>query len=259
MNQSDSKLKQISKISLEDIASICDHTFLNRSEAYRNSGIDAPSKRKEEFYSFLNETINFKYLPYAICVRPEDVSWAKKFLDEHQKKVVIASVVGFPDGSWYSTKFKLAETRLALEDGAQEIDMVLNYERLKQKDLEYVEKEIEAIVDLVHRYNGLLKLIFENCQLDNQQIKTACQIAEKLKVDFIKTSTGFGKFGAKSEHLKIMRENFSRGVKIAGGVRPENLTELLSATSGRTDGDIDLDPKKIRIGESSLLKKLIKK
>src|SRR3989339_813901 len=103
---------------------------------------------------------------------------------------------------------------------------------------------------------AIIKLILETSALNKKQIKSISELANnETDVDFIKTSTGFGKYGATVENLKIMRENFSRGIKISGGVNTKNVGQLLSAAVKRDDGYIDLNPMKIRIGESGLLKK----
>lgn len=167
---------------------------------------------------------------------------------------MIASVVGYPDGSWYSTDFKVAETKLAIKHGAKEVDMVLDCEKFKKGKLKYVKKDISSVVKVAHKKNVLVKLILETSLLTNDEIVSICKIADELGVDFVKTSTGYVIAGATAEHLKLMRENFSKGVKMSGYVKPNNVRELLVAASGRDDGMIDLNPLKVRIGESSLLK-----
>lgn len=250
-------LVRISELTPEQVASICDHTFLSRQECYRKEGVNASDERRKEFEKFITDTLKGP-LPYAICVRPEDVKHAKKLLRKNYKSsVIIASVVGFPDGSWYSTRFKVAEAKLAIKDGAGEIDMVINVRKLKKGRLEAVEKDIAAVVKACHKRGVLLKLILETSELSDEEIIVACGIAEKLGVDFVKTSTGFGSAGANAKNVKLMRENFSRGIKISGGVKKDNLVELLKAASGRDDEMIELDPRKVRIGESSLLKTLV--
>lgn len=255
-----SDLVLIDDLTPEDIASICDHTFLNRPEAYKaiaKKGESPVQLRANAFQSFLDETIaNEKKLPYAICVRPEDVTAASYYLADHNRsEILIASVVGFPDGSLYDTDFKVAETRLAVAHGAKEIDMVLNYHRFKAGDIAYARNDVKAVAEAAHEQKALVKLIFETSELDKNQIKGACTLATEAGVDFIKTSTGFGAYGARAEDLTIMRANFGGGIKMSGGVTKENVKDLLYAASGSVDRYIDLNPKKIRIGESSLLNK----
>jgi len=243
-------LKKIEDVTPEDIASLCDHTFLQRSEAYKTvakSGESATRLREKAFIDFLDKTKALQYKPYAVCVRPEDIAETVAYLNGTGIKV--ASVVGFPDGNKYSTVFKVAETLLAVENGADEIDMVLNYDKFKEHEFEYVKQDINAVVDAAG--DAVVKLIFETSELTEDQLVVACRIAVECNVPFIKTSTGFGSGGAKAEHLRIMKQHFKRGIKMSGGITKDNVKELLSALSD--NGMINVDPMKIRIGESSLL------
>jgi len=255
-------LFSIDSLTPDQIATICDHTFLNRSEAYRSSAAQGQSPvrlRAEAFEAFLKGTLaNRSRIPYAVCVRPEDVYSVKYFLRRNKcyNQVAIASVVGFPDGSLYDAGFKLAETKLAISRGAREIDMVMNYALLKAGNISYVREEVSIVAKFAQDHSALVKLILETSELTPDQIKKACEIADKSGVDFVKTSTGFSAYGARAEDLAIMREYFPRGIKISGGVCPENVRELLKAASGREEGCIELNPFHIRIGESSLLARL---
>ena len=195
-----------------------------------------------------------KRLPYAVCVRPEDVSHSIDYLAGNgYSRIHVVSVVGFPDGSLYSTDFKVAETRLAIAHGAKEIDMVLNHRLFKAEKHAQVRDDILAVVEASQ--GSLVKLILETSLLDADEIKGACELAGQTGVDFVKTSTGFGAFGAKPKDVALMRAYFDRGIKISGGVKRENVKELLRACSGREDGYIPLDPSRVRIGESTLLNK----
>ncbi|MFA6887891.1 MAG: deoxyribose-phosphate aldolase [Candidatus Woesearchaeota archaeon] len=243
-------LKHIDQLTPADIASICDHTFLQRSEAYRKEtkpGESATRLRERAFHTFLEQTKILTYRPYAVCVRPEDVAEAVTYLQD--TGIIIASVVGFPNGNKYSTVFKVAETLLAIENGTDEIDMVMNYDKFKEHDFEFVKQDINAVVDAAG--DSPVKLIIETSELTEDQLIVACRIAVECNVPFIKTSTGFGSHGAKPEHLQIMKQHFKRGIKMSGGITKENVKELLFALSD--NGIIDIDPLKIRIGESSLL------
>ncbi|MBI2102638.1 deoxyribose-phosphate aldolase [Candidatus Woesearchaeota archaeon] len=255
------RLILIEDVNPTQIGAICDHTFLNRSEAYRQSAGDGESPvrlRARAFRSFLEGTIaNKERVPYAVCVRPEDVALTIDFLAERgYTGILVASVVGFPDGSLYDTNFKIAETRLAIKKGAREIDMVLNYDLFKAGYIAPARDDVQAVVDAAREHGALSKLIFETSELNADQIKRACQLASETGIDFVKTSTGFGAYGARVEDVSIMRANFNGGIKISGGVTPENVKSLLSAVSGRRDGYIELNPNRVRIGESSLLTKL---
>lgn len=250
------KRAQIEEVTLEQIASICDHTFLKRSEQYvaTKPGESPVRLREKAFYEFLQDTLTSEVLPYAVCVRPEDVAKAHSFLATAPRDIKVASVVGFPDGSAYSTDLKLYETHYALDAGASEIDMVLNIDAFRTAPRDAL-SEITTIGKVTHDYGGILKLILETAELGPQEIKRAAKMAGKADVDFIKTSTGFGAYGARVEDLHIMRANFARGIKISGGVNPDNVHALLKAANG-DNSSISLDPMRIRIGESSLLRKL---
>jgi len=137
--------------------------------------------------------------------------------------------------------------------------MVLNYNALKRGDLETVRTDIEMVERATHKHSALLKLILETSELTSGQIIQACTIANECKtgpVDFVKTSTGFGAYGARAEDLRLIRRHFNGGVKISGGVNSNNVYELLRAAADYRGGGIDLNPRFIRIGESSLLDQL---
>jgi deoxyribose-phosphate aldolase len=242
--------KKVEELTEADIASICDHTFLQRSEAYKKEAKseESPTRlRKKAFTDFLEKTKALLYKPYAVCVRPENVAQAVKALNNTGIK--IASVVGFPDGCTYSTAFKVSETLLAVENGAEEIDMVLNYDKLKQGEIGFVTEEINAVLEAAG--DAVVKLILETSELNTEEIILACKTAVECNVPFIKTSTGFSAYGAKAGDLNIMKQHFKRGIKMSGGITKENVKELLTALS---DNDmIELNPMKIRIGESGLL------
>jgi len=194
------------------------------------------------------------FTPYAVCVRPEDVVHAYKYVEEYSRtKIKVVSAVGFPHGNWYSSNYKTFEAQISLEEGASEIDMVLNYTALKQGDHGFVLQEIQRVNDLVHAKGAILKIILETSELNDEQIAQACHLASHAGVDFVKTSTGFGTFGAKYEHLEIIRKNFQGGIKISGGVNALNVHHLLTALADEKTGKIEIDPTKIRIGESLLL------
>ncbi|MFH1590018.1 MAG: deoxyribose-phosphate aldolase [archaeon] len=247
-------LLKIEDLTPEQIASICDHTFLSRSGSYRTKGQSAVRLREEAFKKFLQGTVDMKYKPYSVCVRAEDVRKVKAYFEKTGTKgIKIASVVGFPDGSYYSTPYKLFETELAINDGACEIDMVLKLCQFKNNVIDHVTRDIKAVVKAAHKRNAIVKVILETAELNLDEIKRCCELCEECNADFVKTSTGFSMYGARAEDLKVMRANFSKGVKMSGGVNANNVKELLEAASGRTDGLIDLNPLKIRIGEGSML------
>lgn len=248
-------LARIDDLTIEQVACICDHTFLYRAESYLHTAAagESPVRLREiAFQAFLEECCVLR--PYAICVRPEDVLQAKQYLEERGlSSVMVASVVGFPDGASYSTDFKVAETRLAMSCGAGEIDTVLNYDLLKARKYHSALDDVRAVVDVSHAGGAVVKLILETAELDRDMIRRACDLAREAGADFVKTSTGFGAHGARPEDVRIMRDSFDKGVKISGGVKPGNFKSLLEAASERNDGRILLDPSRVRIGESALL------
>ncbi len=241
---------KIKDLTLKDIEGICDHGFLKLPGEFIskvNEGESSIQLREKAFYDFLEPIFSDKIKPYAVCVYPDDVSKARGFLGKNPVK--IASVVGFPYSS--NTKLKVYETKFAISEGANEIDMVLNYESLKAGDYKIVRDDIKEVTEICHKKDVLLKLILEACELSAHQISQACKIAEQCYVDFVKTSTTYGSYGARAEDLKVMRANFSRGIKMSGGVRDHNFKDLLNAIGN--NGEIELNPLKIRIGESGLI------
>ena len=154
----------------------------------------------------------------SVCCKPADVTHAADVLAGSSVKV--GTVVGFPHGS-STTEAKVFETRRALDDGAGEIDMVLNIGRLRGGQHDEVERDIRAVVEVSHAAGALVKVIFENAYLDDEQIVIACRLTEAAGADFVKTSTGFAASGATLHDLLLMRRSAgpSVQVKAAGGVR----------------------------------------
>ena len=159
-----------------------------------------------------------EYCTASVCVRPCDVSLAREILKN--SKVMVTTVVGFPHGS-NLTEIRVLESLRAIDDGAVELDMVINIGRLLSRDFDYVLDDIRAVVQVAHKRGVLVKVILENCFLERDLIIEACRIAEKAGTDFVKTSTGFAKGGATTDDLRLMRESVGRSVQIkaAGGVR----------------------------------------
>jgi len=159
-----------------------------------------------------------KYKAATVCCRPSEVVLVKKLLQDSGVKTT--TVVGFPHG-YHKTETKVFEARQAIEDGAVELDMVINIGRLLDSDYEYVKKDIQAVVEAAHSHNVAVKVIFENFYLTDEQKKAACRLAEEAGADFVKTSTGFAGGGATIEDLQLMRAEVSEKVQVkaAGGVR----------------------------------------
>lgn len=154
---------------------------------------------------------------FSVCVNSCYVSVASSELNNSNVKV--CSVIGFPLGAM-STSAKVEETKQALKDGADEIDMVLNIGWLKSNDLDAVLNDIQSVKNTMP--NNILKVILESCYLTDDEIKKASELAIKAGADFIKTSTGFGSGGATTEHVKLMKNAIGKGstkIKASGGIR----------------------------------------
>lgn len=255
------ELVKIANLTREQLASICDHTFLKTVEHFveqsKEKNITADVLKEKAYRDFLEDTCKMDAVPYGICVYPEDVKLGKDYLFQNgHKDILISAVAGFPEGYKYSTEQKIEHAKMALDAGADEIDMVLNYHALKSGHFSPVYLDIARVTKAVHEQGGIIKVIFENSALDSNPglIKEACRLCTDAGVEFVKTATGTIKGGgAKVEDVRIMRANFKGGVKIAGSVKLENVYEFLEAVSGRDDGYIELDPMRVRIGESSLI------
>jgi deoxyribose-phosphate aldolase len=161
----------------------------------------------------------------SVCCKPADVVHAGRVLAGTH--VLVGTVVGFPHGS-STTETKVFEARKALDDGARELDMVINIGRLRGGDHVYVGADIRAIVEVAATGDALVKVIFENAYLTEEEKVTACHLTEEAGADFVKTSTGFAASGATMEDLILMRRSVGppMQVKAAGGVR--TLDTLLS-------------------------------
>ena len=157
-----------------------------------------------------------KYDFASVCVNPTWVEHAKKGLEGTDVKV--CTVVGFPLGATTSA-VKAFETKEAIQNGADEIDMVINVGALKSGNLALVESDIRAVVEASR--DKLVKVIIEACLLTDQEKVLACQLAQKAGADFVKTSTGFSTGGATVADVTLMRETVGpeMGVKAAGGAR----------------------------------------
>ena len=164
----------------------------------------------------------------SVCVRPADVARATAFLAGTD--VAVGTVVGFPHGN-QRTDVKVFETRQALADGATEIDMVIQIGALRSGRDADVQTDIKAVVEVAHAGGAIVKVIFENAYLTDEEKIRACRLTEAAGAEFVKTSTGFAPTGATHDDLRLMRANTSPHiqVKAAGGVR--TLDALLEVTA----------------------------
>lgn len=174
----------------------------------------------------------------SVCVQPCFVKDAVRF---SKGRVAVCTVIGFPNG-YSTTATKVFEAKDACDNGASEIDMVININFVKSGRYDEVYQEIKLIAEAVHAKGALLKVIIETCDLTEDEKVRLCKIVSEAKADFIKTSTGFGSAGAKAEDIVLMKKNISPDVRIkaAGGIRTVEAAKEM------------LDSGAIRIGASKL-------
>ena len=177
---------------------------------------------------------------YSVCVNGCYVADAKQLLQGTDVKV--AAVVGFPLGAM-TTAAKVFEAKEAVENGASEIDMVINVAKLKDGEFEYVENEIRQIKEVIG--DNVLKVIIETCYLTDEEKVKACELSLVAKADFVKTSTGFGTGGATYEDVKLMKSvvGDNAKVKASGGVRDKETAQKyveLGAERLGTSSGIDI-------------------
>ncbi len=177
---------------------------------------------EEDFRVFCEQSAEYHFKMVAINSAP--VKLCKRLLADSD--VLVGAAIGFPLGQT-TLENKLHETEQAIADGADEIDYVINIGALKSGDLAYIEEEMRAIVSLCRANAKTVKVIFENCYLNDEEKRTLCEIALRVRPDFIKTSTGFGTpapgvaVGATVEDVRLMKSIVGDAIKVkaAGGVR----------------------------------------
>ena len=201
-----------------DLAKFIDHTLLK------------PEATAEQIDVVCSEAKEHKF--YSVCV---NTSWVERCARNLQGSgVKVCAVVGFPLGAM-SGRAKNFETRHAIEDGAREVDMVINVGALKSKDFKAVEEDIKWVKRACTR-NIILKVIIETALLEDDEKVLVCQIAKDAGADFVKTSTGFSHHGATVKDVRLMRRTVGPklGVKAAGGVRSfEDAVEMIKAGATR--------------------------
>ena len=195
----------------------------------------------EDIQKLCEEAMQYKTA--SVCVPP---CYIKRIADTYGEQLTICTVVGFPLG-YSTTEAKLAEVKKALEDGASEIDMVVNISDVKNGDFQKIEEEIAAL----RKATGtkILKVIIETCYLSEEEKIAMCHAVTKAKADYIKTSTGFGTKGATLEDIILMKKHIGEGVKIkaAGGIRTkEDMENYVAAGCSRlgTSSAVDILVKK---------------
>ena len=180
-------------------------------------------------HSLLNPTLTAKdlqtgcwlaraYDVASVCIMPFALKRCAELLAGSTVKA--STTIGFPHGG-HTTSIKLAETMRALEDGGEELDMVVNISQVLSGNWDYVRADIRAVTEATHAAGQKVKVIFENCYLDDAQKIRLCEICGDLGVDWVKTSTGYGTGGATMEDLALMRKHAPANVQVkaAGGIR----------------------------------------
>lgn len=203
---------------MNSIAKMIDHTLLKADAT------------KEQILELCNEAKKYEFA--SVCLNPV---WVKTAADELKgTSVKTCTVIGFPLGA-ATTEVKAFETKNAIENGATEIDMVINIGALKSGDTKTVKSDIEAVVNAA-KDKAIVKVIIETSLLTDEEKRTACELSVLAKADFVKTSTGFSTGGATAEDVKLMRSTVgpAMGVKASGGVRSlEDVTAMKEAGATR--------------------------
>ena len=203
----------------QNIVSMIDHTLL-KADATKEQIVKLVEEAKE--YSFA-----------SVCINPTWVKTAAELL-ANTPEVKVCTVIGFPLGA-ATSETKAFETNNAIENGATEVDMVINIAALKGRQDDLVEKDIRAVVEATEG-KAITKVIIETCLLTNEEKIRACELSVKAGADFVKTSTGFSTGGATVEDIRLMRKTVGPniGVKASGGVRcREDALAMVEAGASR--------------------------
>lgn len=200
----------------KDILKKVDHTLLKQQS------------KESDIKEICDDAI--KYNTASICIPPSYVSFAKEYVKDKMK---ICTVIGFPNG-YNTTKVKVYEAKDAIENGADEIDMVINIGKLKDKKYDEILNEINEIKEVCN--NKILKVIIETCLLTEEEKIKMCEIVSKSNADYIKTSTGFSTGGATQEDIKLMNKYMTNNklIKAAGGISSfEDAEEFINNGASR--------------------------
>jgi len=193
-----------------DVAKMIDHSLLN------------PTLTVPELEAGCE--LALKYDVASVCIMPYGLKRCAEMLKG--STVQASTTIGFPHGG-HTTAIKVAEAQQALDDGGQELDMVVNISQVLSGNWDYVQADIGAVIEVTHKAGQKVKVIFENCYLNDAQKIKLCEICAALGADWVKTSTGYGTGGATIDDLKLMRAHSPDPVQVkaAGGVR--DLDKLL--------------------------------
>jgi deoxyribose-phosphate aldolase len=196
----------------ESISKMIDHSLLNPTLTMRE----------------LEEgcALALRYNLASVCILPDALARCAELLAGSAVKA--STTIGFPHGC-HATATKLAEARQALQDGGQELDVVINISKARSGDWQYVESELAALVQVIHAAGAKMKVIFENAYLDDAAKIRLCEICAEIGADWVKTSTGYAPSGATMADLALMRQHSPERVQVkaAGGIR--DLDALLAA------------------------------
>ncbi len=224
----------------QDIAKMTDHSLL--TPTLTAAELDAGCRLAVE------------YDVASVCIMPYYLKRCAELLSGSTVKP--STTIGFPHGG-HATAIKRAEAEQAVADGGAELDMVVNVSQVRSGDWDYVRRDIQAVLEVAHSGGAKLKVIFENCYLDDLQKIKLCDICSDLGADWVKTSTGYGSGGARHEDLKLMVEHTPDRVEVkaAGGVRTlDALLEVraigVTRVGASRTADI-LDECKRRLGETA--------
>jgi deoxyribose-phosphate aldolase len=189
---------------LRDIAKMIDHSLLR------------PTMTEQELEQGMQ--LALRYDVASVCILPYYLLRCAEVL--RGSDVLPSTVIGFPHGG-HTTAIKVAEARQALDDGGVELDMVVNLSQVLSGNWAYVRDDLGAVIDLTHARGGKVKVIFENCYLQDEHKIRLCEICGEVRADWVKTSTGYGTGGATLDDLRLMRKHAPSHVQVkaAGGVR----------------------------------------
>jgi len=187
-----------------DIAKMIDHSLLN------------PTLTAAELEAGCR--LALEYDVASVCILPYRLKQCADILKG--SAVRPSTTIGFPHGG-HTTATKAAEARRVIEDGGEELDMVVNISQALSGDWDYVRRDIEAVIEPAHAFGRKVKVIFENCYLNDEQKIRLCEICGELSADWVKTSTGYGSGGATLEDVRLMRKHSPPRVQVkaAGGIR----------------------------------------
>ena len=190
-------------MNINDILSKVDHTLLKQTATW------------EDIRKICDDGMKFKVA--SICIPPSYVKKAKEYIKSKESNLKVCKVIGFPNG-YNTSEVKCFETKNAIENGADEIDMVINLGWVKENKYDLILQEIMKIKQICN--DKVLKVIIETCFWTDEEKIKLCEVVSDSGVDYIKTSTGFGSKGATAEDIIIFNENISKNLKIkaAGGI-----------------------------------------